>query len=558
MSMPVIDTEVKASFALRGHNPDVLTCIANLSNDEVFTPPELANQMLDTLERAWAGSNHGESIWANATVTFLDPFTKSGVFLRQIVSRLTDGLADAIPDLSDRVDHILTKQVYGIGITQLTALLARRSVYCSKDAMGPHSVAKSFDRAWGNVWFERTEHTWVGRKKERRVTPDTDGEELVELRGTGKCEFCGAAEAEYARGSDLETHAYAFIHTHNIKSRIAELFGADMQFDVIIGNPPYQLSDAGFGTSATAIYHRFVEQAINLEPAYLTMVTPSRWFAGGKGVDRFRADMLTSGRLRTIVDYPNSGELFPDVDIKGGISYFLWDRNYRGDCEVTVVRHSQRSGPHRRDLGEFDVLVRDQRGLNILHKVLAFDERSLSDVTSARWAFGTELTSNFKNFYTPRKAESLRLYMQGGNRDIWVDPSVVTRNHELIGTWKVLLPKAGPGNSGGHVVPDMVLGRPIIAEPGSVCTLTYLVAGPLQDKVAANSLASYVRTRFVRFLVSLRKPSQDAPRGVYAWVPQQIWDRTWTDADLYAKYGITDDEIAFIETMVRPMEVNGV
>ena len=202
MSAPVL--EGQASFALRGHNPDVLTCIANLSNDEVFTPPELANQMLDTVADAWADAHDGASIWQNPDVTFLDPFTKSGVFLREITARLTDGLADVIPDLQERVDHILTKQAYGIGITQLTALLARRSVYCSKDATGQHSIAKSFDRDWGNIWFDRTEHTWAG----------------------DKCAYCGAGKSGYGRGDELETHAYAFIHTTDPRALLARMFGA--------------------------------------------------------------------------------------------------------------------------------------------------------------------------------------------------------------------------------------------------------------------------------------------------------------------------------------------
>ena len=207
----------KATLALRGRNPDVLTCIANLSNDEVFTPPEFANQMLDLLTEAWALSHDGANIWADSSVRFLDPFTKSGVFPREITSRLTEGLAVEIPDLQKRVDHILTKQVFGIGITELTAMLARRSVYCSKWANSDHSIGNSFTTEDGNVWFERTEHTWV----------------------SGRCPFCGASKAEYARGHELETHAYAFIHTTNIKARIARMFGAEMHFDVIVGNPPY-------------------------------------------------------------------------------------------------------------------------------------------------------------------------------------------------------------------------------------------------------------------------------------------------------------------------------
>lgn len=244
----------KASFSLRGRNPDVLTCIANLSNDEVFTPPEFANRVLDTLSEAWAANNGGADLWADSNVRFLDPFTKSGVFLREITSRLNKGLEHEFPDLEQRVDHILTKQVFGIAITELTSLLARRSVYCSKHANGPHSIAKSFTAETGNIWFERTEHTWVD----------------------GKCTYCSASQKALDRGEELETHAYAFIHADDIKTRLAEIFGGDMQFDVVIGNPPYQLDDGGFGTSAAPIYQLFVQQAKALEPRYLSMVIPSR------------------------------------------------------------------------------------------------------------------------------------------------------------------------------------------------------------------------------------------------------------------------------------------
>ncbi len=206
----------QAGFTLRGRNPDVLTCIANLSNDEVFTPPEFANRMLDTLTEAWAASHNGANIWADSSVRFLDPFTKSGVFLREITSRLTNGLSEEIPSLEERVNHILTRQVFGIAITHLTSLLARRSVYCSKYANGEHSIAKSFDSDQGNIWFERMEHTW----------------------GETKCEFCGVPRAIWEREAGLETYAYAFIHTNDIKARVAELFGGAMQFDVIIGNRP--------------------------------------------------------------------------------------------------------------------------------------------------------------------------------------------------------------------------------------------------------------------------------------------------------------------------------
>lgn len=331
----------QAGFTLRGRNPDVLTCIANLSNDEVFTPPEFANRMLDTLAEAWAASNGGANIWADSTVTFLDPCTKSGVFLREITTRLIAGLATEIPDLQSRVDHILTWQVFGIGITTLTSLLARRSLYCSKHADGEHSVAKGFDTEGGNVWFERLEHTWRN----------------------GRCTFCGASQTTLDRAEAMETHAYAFIHSNNIQARLGELFGGEMQFDVIIGNPPYQLSDGGQGASAIPIYNKFVEQAKALQPRFLSMVIPARWFFGGRGLDGFRKSMLEDRRIRKIVDFPDSRQCFPNVDVAGGICYFLWNREEQGDCEVVSHGFTGDETTSIRPLLEpgCDIFIRKQR-----------------------------------------------------------------------------------------------------------------------------------------------------------------------------------------------------
>ena len=297
----------QAVFRLRNSNPDVLKCIANLSNDEVFTTPELANQMLDGIEGAWSAANGGARIWSDKSLKFLDPFTKSGVFLREIVSRLIDGLEAEIPNLEDRVDHILTKQIFGIGITSLTSLIARRSVYCSKWANGEHSVAKSFVTDAGNIWFESEPHTWVDAT-EFVETADKSGKPI--RKGVnGKCRYCGASQKALDRPEGLETHAYAFIHTDDVKSRVNQMFGEQMQFDVIIGNPPYQLDDGGYGTSAAPIYQKFVEQAKRLNPRLLSMVIPSRWFAGGKGLDEFRESMLKDDRVRSIDDFLSAARL---------------------------------------------------------------------------------------------------------------------------------------------------------------------------------------------------------------------------------------------------------
>ncbi len=517
----------QAGFALRGRNPDVLMCIANLSNDEVFTPPEFAKRMLDTLTEAWAADHDGANLWADKTVRFLDPCTKSGVFLREITSRLVKGLADEIPDLEERVSHILTKQMFGIGITHLTSLLARRSVYCSKHAKGEHSIAKGFASDDGNIWFERMEHTWVETK----------------------CRHCGAPRTIFDREEGLETHAYAFIHTDDIRARIAELFGGDMQFDVIIGNPPYQMTGGAGGSSDSSIYHLFVEQAMLLEPRYLTMVIPSRWMAGGRGLDEFRKDILSSHKLVRLVDFPVSREVFPNVEVKGGICYFLSSESHNGPCDVTVVRGDEETTSSRQ-LDEFDVFVRDPRAVGILRKVLKFGERPITAILTADTPFG--IATNFDGFHDKKKSGDVALhYVRSGKRAIgFVPRSTITKNVTLIDKWKVLVPEAG--SDGGQKIPDSVLGKPWLSPPPSVATQSFL-AFWVANEDEARSLESYYRTKFFRHLVSLRKITQHALRSTYSWVPQQAWDCDWTDEMLYKKYGITKDEITFINSMIRPM-----
>lgn len=535
-----------ATFTLRGHNPDVLNTIANLSNDEVFTPPELANEMLDMLEKAWAEGNNGAHIWADHTVTFLDPFTKSGVFLREITARLVKGLEEWMPDLQQRVNHILTKQVFGIGITQLTSLLARRSVYCSKNATGKHSIVKSFDRDWGNIWFERTEHTWVGGT-DKVLTTDENGNTVLKATN-GRCKYCGASQKEYERSDALETHAYAFIHADDIKARIAELFGENMHFDVIIGNPPYQLGSDG-GTRDLPIYQHFVEQAKKLEPRYLSMIIQSRWMTSGLGLSHFRDTMLHDKSIKLLVDYPNSDEVFPGTGFRGGVCYFLRDSLHNGSCEVTTVRNGVRNGPVARELSEFDVFVRDVRAVSILKKVLNVEEPSITTILSADKEFGW--TSNFRDFHTtPQDDEIPIYYVDKRDRKVGSIPrTAVGKSAHLIDTWKVMVPKAG---SGGDTVPDYVLGKTLIAPSPSVCTQTFLFFHLVSEE-AAVSLESYLKTRFARFLISLRKITQDATKSTYTWVPIQEWDRSWQDEALYKKYDISKDEIDYIESMIRLM-----
>ena len=532
----------KAAFKLRGRNPDVLSCIANLSNDEVFTPPEFANRMLDTLAEAWAEDNTGASIWANPDVTFMDPCTKSGVFLREITKRLIEGLKEQIPDLQTRVDHILTRQVYGIGITELTAMLARRSLYCSKHANGRHSISRGFDSEAGNIWFERVEHTW----------------------DNCKCTFCGASQSILDRGDERESHAYAFIHTDNIQRRVSALFGGEMHFDVVIGNPPYQLDDGGHGTSAAPIYHKFVKQAKALDPRFLTMVIPSRWFAGGKGLDDFRKSMLDDNRLRSIADYLSAADVFPGVGLKGGVCYFLWDRNQPGNCKISTKFKDWPVSETTRPLLEngVEIFVRFNEGVSILKKVMQVetdqdvklalpDNQRFETMVSSRKPFG--LTTTFKGRKT-KKENDLKVYQNGGVG--YTSRSNITSGIQYIDQWKIFAGRAAPGTGNRDTYPHKIISTPFVGEPASISSETYLCIGPLETKVEADSALSYLSCRLTRFLVLLHKPSQDTTRRVYTFVPKQTWDRQWTDEALYQKYGLTEEEIAFVEKIVRPMKLD--
>ena len=497
------------------YNPDVLNCIANLSNDEVFTPPALANQVLDMLP---------QELFRSPTTTFLDPFCKSGVFLREIVKRLDCGLATAIPNRQKRIDHIMHHQVYGIALTELTSLLSRRTLYCSKSANSQHSVSY-FDNEQGHVFYKAISHTWVN----------------------GKCKYCGASKEVYDRGSESEQYAYQFIHTDNPKN----LFPKNMKFDVIIGNPPYQLSDGGQAASSKPLYNLFVEQAKKLQPRYLCMIIPARWYAGGKGLDRFRDNMLSTRNISKIVDYANSADCFPGVNIAGGVCYFLWERDYSGNCLITNVVGESYSNSELRNLNEFPVLVRNNTALHIIRKVLSGNTNTLNNVVSSYSYFA--IRSYERGTNNLRKKDDVVLLSSEG-KGFYSRDKVEDRNG-IISKWKVVITYAMSGGNKPTINGDyQVISSLQILAPNEVCTETYLVLDTFKNKKEANNMCSYVKTKVFRFLLLQALSSIHITKDSFQFVPLQDFSHPWTDEMLYDKYGLDENEIAFIESMIRPME----
>ncbi|MBR6375161.1 MAG: Eco57I restriction-modification methylase domain-containing protein [Alloprevotella sp.] len=512
-------------MANANYNPDVLNCIANLSNDEVFTPPELANKMLDLLP---------QELFRSPETTFLDPFTKSGVFLREIVKRLDRGLQEKIPDRQKRIDHIMHKQVFGIAITELTSLLARRSVYCSKKANGKYSISK-FETEEGNILYKNIKHTWVN----------------------GKCKYCGASQAVYDRGPEAEQYAYMFIHTDNPNQ-----FFKNMKFDVIIGNPPYQLTDGGgVGDAAKPIYNLFIEASINISPRYLALIVPSRWMKGGRGLENFRNKFITDTRLKIIVDYEDASNCFSGLHIDGGVCYFLWDKDYKGKALYIYHGLNEYKSESIRFLKTpfSDTVIRDNRQIPILEKIFAKKEIRFSSIVSPQKPYGIradffnsperyldKMTSN-TSFEGACKIYGVKGKKGGAKRiSTYIAEKDLFDYNCTINHYKLFFSKAFTTTA---TIPPEI----IVAGPHTACTETFLVIGKFTKEEALNCL-SYIKTKFFRSILFFYRHSLNISKDSFEAIPLQDFSHPWTDEMLYKKYGLTEEEIAFIESMIRPME----
>lgn len=514
------------------HTPDVLSCLANLSNDEVFTPPEVVNKMLDMLP---------QELFTNPNTTFLDPACKTGVFLREIAKRLLVGLEDQIPDLQQRIDHIFHKQLFGIAITELTSLLSRRSVYCSKYPNGKYSVSQ-FTDSEGNIRFKKIQHTWDTPK----LMYDENGKKI------GKCIYCGAPRDEYDRNGSLETHAYEFLHINDLE----KLF--NMKFDVIIGNPPYQLSDGGgTGDSAKPIYHLFIEQALKLKPAYLSMIIPSRWLKGGKGLDSFRKSMMSDTHIKFLYDFENAKECFPGINLDGGACYFLWDKSYDGMVNYTFKPETSDSVSSLRYLnsGISRTVIRDPRQISIIEKVMKKSEIFFDSIVSSRnyYGFTSDLFNRPQNFAYAGFSEQyvvgkVRIYgvkgkKGGAKRTVgYINKSSLKKGLDGLSCYKLFFSKAYSSNS--LEFPEVLVGK-----PDEICTETFLKIGLFKNENEAQNCLKYMSTRFYKALLFFGRSGMNISQQNFELIPLLDFSKEYTDDILYEMFEINNSEISFINSL---------
>lgn len=461
------------------HNPDILTCLANLSSDEVFTPPNVVSKMLDNLP---------DRLWKDKNATFLDPVSKSGVFLREIAKRLIDGLEKDFPKIEERLNHILKNQIFGIAITRLTAEISRRTLYCSKKANGKFSIIK-FDNEYGNLKYIETKHVWGENKK---------------------CKFCGLSKDLYEREIDLESYSYSFIHANNP----IELL--NMKFDVIIGNPPYHMKDGGAGASATPIYNKFIETAKKLDPNFLSMIIPARWYAGGKGLENFRTEMLNDKRISYINDFINAKECFPGISLGGGVCYFLWEKNYSGYCNV-VNTNDGKENSKKRYLNEFPIFVRSNRAMSIIKKVQSKNFISIENLIKPRNAFGID--SKIRG-HSASKSNDLTLHSSDGEGHL--NSKYLVKGRELMEKHKIMISKVTSEHAGEPDKSGMyrVLSSSKVIGPKHVCTDSYLAVGPFSNKKEANYFLNYMRTKFFRYLLLQGTTSINLSTEKFCFIPK--------------------------------------
>lgn len=529
---------------------DILETITNVGNDEVFTPKKVCEQMLDSLP---------DEVWHHPEYKWLNPCSKNGIFEREIALRLDEGLKDIIPDELTRRKHILQEMVFSIGLTKFTSEVARRTLYYCNQANRKCDGIKGEDGHFVNG-FAIGNGTWFIDPEGNIKNPTAEHVWTNE----NKCKYCGANRlikddknneilSKYSDPTQIEHYAYEFIHhenTESLKARLQKFFGRkNMKFDIIIGNPPYQLSDGGAGASAKPIYNNFIEQGLELDPEYLCMIIPSRWYAGGKGLDDFRYKFLHNRHIQKLVDFPNAKDCFPSSSIGGGVCYFLYSKKYTGDCNFISRNATSILSQSKRDLSKHDILLRYDQAETILDKINKKQNKRISSLLFKRNAFGIQSSVRGKN----RKDSDRNIKLLSSDGISFISINDVVKNQKVVPAFKVFISKltAEHANEPSADGKYKVLSKSGILNPGEVCTESYLIFAPFSKEDSAKNLLNYLHTKFVRLLVLLCVSSINIVWDSFQFVPLMDLSRSWTDQDLYKYFGLDSNEISFIESLIR-------
>jgi site-specific DNA-methyltransferase (adenine-specific) len=526
---------------------DILVMLSSLSNHEIFTPPNIANDMLDLLP---------EEVWSKPEYKFLDPAVKTGVFLRECLVRLDKGLNGLgkhigfdkieynLNNRQERINHILKNMLFGIAISELTGYITRRTLYGvmnansdkETEALNVKINSDSYKRETSEEQTKYLEETSFNDYYDRNIFLKDDN--YIGLEKEGNI-FYPSNEVT------IENEDIVFPFINEVKhGKINEIKEDKMKIDVIIGNPPYQMEVGE--TSAKPIYNLFIENSINLNPKYISMIIPSRWMIGGKGLDSFRTMMLNNKNLKKIIDFKDASKCFPTVDIEGGINYFLWEKDYNGNCKFNNIK---------RDLSKYDILIRNNNVIPILNKILKIENNFIYNKILGSNPFN--INTNFKNYKINKFNNSIKMYGNKANmkRDKnilngigYIDFNLLNKNLNLINSFKVIVPAANGNNT------NIIIGKPFISEPNSICTQTYILIDSFNNIKNANNLVKYIKSRFVRFLISIRKNTQHSKRDVYKYVPLLDMSLEWTDQMIYQRYNLTKEEIDYIESSIKEME----
>ena len=564
-------------------NFDILETITNVGNDEVFTPRRTVDILLDSLP---------EEVWHNPEYKWLNPATKNGIFEREIAIRLDIGLKDIIKDDELRKKHILQDMIFAFGQTKFTSNVARRTLYYCSQANRKCDGVKAKDGhyingyAIGNgLWFEDaegniktpcTDHEYIDSKNRKMPISCS-----IEERKKYHCKYCGISGAStYNDINQREKYAYEFLHVYhlNIERYLQERFfkgDKNMKFDIIIGNPPYQLSDGGAQASAKPIYNLFVEKAISLNPKYISMIIPSRWMIGGKGLDEFREKMINDKHISQLHDFLNAKDCFPNNIIMGGVCYFLRDKDYEGECYITSYNDNGKIKTKRYLKEEkLDIFIRNDILLDIYKKVMQHKSKTFDSIVSARKPYGLEAETMLspKKFGLPSFSKNAikdgyQIFGLGEKQKrtwMYLDKNYpLPKKSPCLGKYKIFIAEAYGCRAIGEISCTPVLSVPVLAYPGQLCTETFLEVGPFDDEMSASNAIKYIKTRFFRALVSIQKQTQHTTQKVYRFVPMQDFtsnsDIDWSkeifeiDSQLQNKYKLNDEEKEFIRKNIQEM-----